>query len=391
MRTNNLAETQRMLELAATAWPAQPSYSVSVASVAALRGDATTLAAALVRLAKLEAGGELLDDTTIVRIALTDKDVENARLALQRALTTVGESRVHHQLVDSTDFPEGVAIDARTGSMYVTSIRHRTIIERTKDGKERDVLKRSLPNVGAMLAVRVDPDGKHLWATTAAHAAMTGYSPADSTIAALLHIRIADGQIIRRWDLGDNGQHIPGDVALAPDGDVFVSDSRSPLLYRLRRSTGKMETLMHPYFRSLQGLALTPDGRALYVADYSHGLLRVDLENGAVQRLEHHDSFTTVGLDGIALHGSSIVAVQNGMWPARIVQYQLDSSGLRVTSARTIDRQTRMADEPTNGVIVGNDFIYIANSQWEKYDAKGQRILSQPLTVPRLLILSLLP
>lgn len=391
VRRNDLAEAQHALQRAVVAWPTQPAYAAAVAGVSAHRGDRSVLVGALRQLVALEAGSALLADSAVLRVAAASPDVAAALARLRVALHDVATSRVELELQDSTVFPEGIAVHPTTGALYVTSIRHRTIVERTRDGRERDVLLRGTPGIGAILAVRADPDGQHLWATTAGHSAMTGYVAADSAIAALLRIRLSDGKIIRRWELGVDGLRQPGDIALLPGGDVLVSDSRSPTLYRLRRDRDQIQTLTHPLFRSLQGMAPTGDGATVFVADYSHGLLLVDGESGDVQRVGHADSISTLGLDGIVRHGNCIIAIQNGAQPLRVVRYELAPDGRRIVSAHTLDRQPALADEPTNGAVVGSDLLYIANSQWMKYDARGARVPGTRLERPRILRLPLTP
>jgi hypothetical protein len=67
------------------------------------------------------------------------------------------------------------------------------------------------------------------------------------------------------------------------------------------------------------------------------------------------------------------------------MRFQLDKSGERVVGAEILDRNWRLADEPTIGTLVGDDFVYVANSQWEKYTDDGRRKPGVPLTAPVLL------
>jgi hypothetical protein len=216
---------------------------------------------------------------------------------------------------------------------------------------------------------------------------MQGFLPADSTIAALVRIRISDGAIERRWNLDPARQHVLGDLTLGPRGDVFVTDSQDPVLYRLRPGSDSLESIRNPLFRSLQGLAATSDGRFLYVADYSHGLLRVDLGNASVIRIDEPPQATTLGIDGLALRGRSIIAIQNGVSPARVLRLDLDDDGGRIVRADVIDRNWRIAGEPTIGTLAGNDFVYVANSQGENYTDSGARRAAIPLRAPILLSL----
>jgi hypothetical protein len=132
-----------------------------------------------------------------------------------------------------------------------------------------------------------------------------------------------------------------------------------------------------------------PSGDVAYIADYAHGLLRVDLRTNAVTRLDDAPQSTSLGCDGIAWDRGAIVAVQNGVSPARITRFVLDDSGRRIVRADVLDRNSAVADEPTIGTIDGRSFVYVANSQWEKHDGVGRRVLARPLTRPVLLAVPL--
>jgi sugar lactone lactonase YvrE len=186
--------------------------------------------------------------------------------------------RIRATLPDSTFWPEGMDYDARTGRYYVASVRHGTIAEVTSGGSAREIIARHSLGIGSMLGVRVDPAGGVLWATTSGRPQLAGYQPADSAIAALLRVRISDGTVEQRWDLAPSPRgHTLGDLAVGPAGDVYVTDSNEPVLYRLRPGASALEPMTDSLFKSLQGLAPSADGRWLYLADYSRGLLRVDL------------------------------------------------------------------------------------------------------------------
>jgi sugar lactone lactonase YvrE len=181
------------------------------------------------------------------------------------------------------------------------------------------------------------------------------------------------------------GGHVLGDVALGPRGEVYVTDSNEPVLYRLRPGVDTLDRVRHPLFRGLQGMAVTPDGQFVYVADYAHGLLRMRVSDGTVIRLADAPGSTSLGCDGIALHRGAIIAVQNFVAPARIVRFALNAAGDSIMTARVLDQQPALAAEPTIGTMVGDRFVYVANSQWESHDAQGRRIPGEPHTGARLI------
>ncbi|PYP76886.1 MAG: hypothetical protein DMD35_17520 [Gemmatimonadetes bacterium] len=132
-------------------------------------------------------------------------------------------------------------------------------------------------------------------------------------------------------------------------------------------------------------MAPTSDGRFVYVADYSHGLLRVRVSDGSVVRIADAPGSTSLGCDGIVLHRGAIVAVQNGVAPARVVRFTLDAAGDSIVAVRVLDQQPALAPEPTIGTMVGNDFVYVATSQWETHDEAGHQLPGAPLPFARLI------
>ena len=389
IRAKDMNAAQREADRAASAWPAQPAYHWYRAVIAAGRRDTAALHSALANYASLGLGRALTDTTfDSYRKIPWFKDLAAKHDSFRQPLA---RSRTRLELGDSTLWPEGVDYDERHDRFYVTSVRHRTIVEVSRDGKERELWKRNTPGIAAVLGVRVDPRRDVIWASTSAVTQMSGFLPSDSNAASLLEVRISDGKILRRFDLSRTSGHVLGDVALGPDGDVFMSDSFDPVLYRLRPGADSLEAVRSPLFRSLQGIAPSPDGRTLYVADYSHGLLRVDLATGRATRVADAPGSTTVGLDGINWFDGSIIAIQNGVAPPRIVSLRLSTDGTRVERAEVIDQNIDVADEPTVGTIIPGtrEFVYVANSQWEKYNDDGTRKAAVALKRPLLLAVPL--
>jgi streptogramin lyase len=386
LRRNDLTAARFEAGRAASAWPTQPAYHWARVAIGLRLRDTATVLDALTRYAGLGLGRDLAGDSVLARLAslpvfrqvVARHEANRAPLARGRAIAI---------LPDSTFFPEGMDVDPRNGFFYVTSVRHRTIAELTPRGDYvRELLPRSGVGLGAMMAVRVDPQRGVLWATMSGIPQMAGFEPADSLVHGLLRIRLPEGEIDGRWDLPSTaGSHTLGDVAVGPHGDVFLTDSQDPVLYRLPADGGGLQPYRHPLFRSLQGIAPAPDAQSVFVADYSHGLLKVDKLSGEVIRLADAPGSTSLGCDGLAWHDGSLIAVQNGVVPPRVMRFELDSAWTRIVRAVVLDRNVPVADEPTNGTIIGDNYVYIANSQWEKYTGTGElrrgAVLRRPVVI----------
>ena len=356
---------------AASAWPTQPAYPWAQALLAAQAGDSVAALGALTRFLDLGLGRVITPASPLERFARWPPFAAALRRLRDQGLP-LARSRTAVSTTDSTFWPEGVDYEPASRSYFLAGVRHGTIAQVRADGSVRYLWPPDAPGTGAVLGVRVDTLRGILWATISGIPQRAGYLPADSAIAALLRIRVADGAIERRWDLPPvPGGHVLGDLAVGPDGDVYFTDSNQPVLYRLRPNGDTLEHISHPLFRSLQGLAPSPDGRDLYLTDYSHGLLRVRLATGTVTRVADAPGSTSLGCDGIAWDRGTIIAVQNGVTPARVIRFILDPTGDRIARLEVLDRNTPLAPEPTIGTVVGRRFVYVANGQWDEYDDDG--------------------
>lgn len=389
LRRHEWAPARPLVFRAFEAWPGQPAYAGAYAALAARLRDTSESLRALRRLAAM---GGTLD--------LAGEDFAGIRdapavAAAGRQLAANAEPMAGSTLaarLDQPDFyPEGIAADPAGDAWYLGSIRHRKVTRVRRDGSAEDVVIEAQDGLCAVLGVRIDPVRSRLWVTTAALPQMAGYAPADSGRSGVVAFDLATGRLVARFILPPTpGGHLLGDLAIAPNGDVYATDSQDPVIWRIRNGGSEVqEFLRHPGFRSLQGPAVHPSGRTMYVADWSHGVFVVDLNTRRVRLLAAPAGTTTLGIDGLAWHEGALIGVQNGMTPARVVRLALDPAGARITEVTVLDRQPELAPEPTIGTMANGRFYYIANSQWEQYDEAGRLKPGARLEGPRILELRL--
>ena len=357
---------------AQAAWPAQPAYTEALARLAARRSDDSVLHRALRTLAAQEAGGVVARDSAVRAAAQRTPGGAEAFAQLQRRLAPDERSQPRVISPDTTFFPEGMDVDPRTGDIYVTSLRHRMVYAVSPGGVVTPALRGDSATIAAPFGVALDASRDVLWITTAGVAHMSGYAPADSARAELVRVRRADGAITGRWALG-GGTGMPGELALSPRGDVLVSDAVLGRLYRLRANTAALDIVEHPLLRSPQGIAVDGRGRVAWVADWSHGLLRWDLETDSLAPVATPDDVTLLGIDGLRRAGTRLIGVQNGIAPPRIVEIELDESGSAVRAVRTLDRPSQLEGEPTVGAVWNARYVYVASSAWPFWTDAGRR------------------
>ncbi len=376
-------------ERAHAAWPMQWYYAYGWASLAAEAGEPSTTARALDDLAAIGAGPDLSTDSTLMAMGRENITVQTSlqRVAANRAPLVRSKAFVTFAAADSAFYPEGLARDSRTGRLFVAGVRsHKVAV--VAPGKPASTFA-STQTWGA-LAVAVDGPRGRLWVTSGALPQVGEVAAADTGRAAIECFNLKTGASRARYELPRVAEgHVPGDVCVAPNGDVYVTDSAHPAIYRVRSAapsgSAPEEWLADPALHSLQGQAFSADGRTLYVADYSHGIAAIDVAAKRVRWLEAPAGACVLGIDGMARAGNDLVAVQNGIAPARIVRLVLGGAPTRITALEVLDRNLTIADEPTMLVVDGARVIYVANSQWEKYDDAGVRKRGIVLTAPVLL------
>jgi sugar lactone lactonase YvrE len=285
---------------------------------------------------------------------------------------------------------EGIAHDARDDVFYVGSV-HRSKIFRITRGGTVSELAPELPGRWAPLGLRVDRKRGALWVAAAALPQTVGYNPSDSGRSAILRYDLKSGRLRARYDApADGTPHAIGDLIVTRGGDVYATDSRAPVIYRVPARGDSLERFVEsPLLLSGQGLALTPDERSLYVADYARGILRVDLAGRSVSLVEAADSVLALGIDGLYFQRGSLVGIQNGVSPHRVARFTLSPAGDRVVRAEVLERAHPRYDEPTLGVLVDGDLYYIANAQWERFGEDGRIAQPDALKSPAVLRLRL--
>jgi hypothetical protein len=377
------------------AWPMQWYYAYGSALMAAEAGEPTAAARALDDLAAIGVGMDTPPDSALAALAKSSLIVNEswAKVRANMAPLAASVPRIEFPKADSAFWPEGLAWDGKTKRFFLPSVRQHKVVAVGDDGVPHD-----FATTGALgaLAVATDVKRRRLWVTSAAIPQAGAIAPGDSGKAVIEAFDLDTGKSLTRIPFPPvrGFGHIPGDVCVAPGGEVFITDSEYPAIYRLSFGMVLVEWLTDPAFRSLQGQAISPDGNQLFVADYSTGIAAIDTATRGIWWLIPPAGVSILGIDGLAFGREELFGVQNGISPPRIVRMTLGREVprgpfSRIAQFTVLDRNVPLADEPTMGVLVGDYYTYVANSQWEKYDDSGARKEGTVLTPPRLLTVPL--
>lgn len=262
---------------------------------------------------------------------------------------------------------EGIAHDDVSGSFYFSTVHGRSILQRHPDGSVSVFVPRAADGVWGMLGIAVDAERRRLWAATAAMAEVPGVDSAERGRTGVVVYDLDRGTRLARLLLPAGDPQVLGDIALAPDGTAYLSDGLTGAFYRARLEDSSLAQVFPPgTFGSPQGIVPAGEG-TLYVADYSRGVFRVDPAAGTVQQLPSSSPETLLGIDGMAPASGGLVAIQNGIAPARVILLRLNAAGDAIRAVEVLESNHPTYQEPTQGVTVGDTLFYVANSQWPLY------------------------
>jgi sugar lactone lactonase YvrE len=255
----------------------------------------------------------------------------------------------------------------------------------------------------SVFALRVDPNRRVLWACTSAIEQTPELEEGRRGFAGVFEYDLTTRMLIKRYVLSNRrSNHLLGDMALSRSGLIYVTDSLDRAIYRLDGAAGTFERwLDSERFASPQGIVSSPDGKYLFMADYSHGIFRVRVDNREIHLLPYPENLVILGIDGLAWYDGYLIAIQNGVRPHRVIRLDLNRNQDRIGAWKVLEANHPGFDEPTLGVVVTGpgsresatgctgSFYYVANSHWGAFDRQGKLRENAELTVPLVLRLPL--
>lgn len=269
--------------------------------------------------------------------------------------------------LNSARVPEDIDYDPLTKSFFVSTVLGRQILQVDMAGRTK--VFAAAPDHWPMMALKVDSQRRLVWATEVAVDGFASVNKKDWGRSAVLRYDLRSGKLLQRIEIA--AKAALGDMALDSNGNAIVADGDHGGVYRINRRTSRIERIDGGDFISPQTPVVLADGRHILVPDYVRGIGILDLTTRRVAWIAAQGMHALSGIDGLYASGRILIATQNGGVPERVVRFTLDSAGTGIVSEDIIERGTATLGDPTHGVIVGDDFYYIADSGWNVLDDHG--------------------
>lgn len=280
-------------------------------------------------------------------------------------------------------YPEGIAWNPHAGAFLVSSLRGGQLGQVYPDGRYRQFSTgKGLITTSGML---VDTERNRVLVCNEDVGVSLHSAPGTrNRVAQVLEFNLDTGALQQTYDLSSlsRGPTLANDLALDPQGNIYVTDSFQPQIYKIDRATRQVSILVRaarlmpadapaaaqgtqPY---LNGIVYHPDGY-LIAADYTRGLLwKVTLDNTpAISEIRLPQRLK--GPDGLRLKtANELVIVQS--FPGEKGSMSGDVSLLVSTDGWASARIAAVATPPgldgPTGAALRDGEVWVVNSRYPK-------------------------
>jgi hypothetical protein len=223
---------------------------------------------------------------------------------------------IHHPAL----FPETIAYNPGRDSFLVGSFREGAVFEINAAGDAKLLVRDE--RLHSVLGIAIDPERNRLWAVNADLGA--SQRPSREGPKAVLAVGIYDlttGAALSYIDLTSlqPGPHLANGIALDATGNAYITDSFSPVIYKVDRDAHASVFLHDQRFVgdgiNLNGLVVHPDGYLLVIKKSDGSLFKVPLAHPA-QVSQVVMAKPIVGGDGLLLLDTRNLVIVANKTPA---------------------------------------------------------------------------
>ncbi len=361
--------------------PNHPTLSYNLAAAFALNNKKDEAIAALKHHLGMNASKDYMndDDFTSLRESESYKQIEAYVDSLN---TRIERSKLSLTLPQNEDHFESITHDPADNSFYLGSVNTRSVLKFQKGAFVKYLSERN--DLFAVMGLDIDKKRNVLWICSATLPQMNDYSDSLENLSSVFAIDLYTGNVLKKFMVNNATL---GDITSDGKGNAIASDSYRNKLYNFSLAGYQVFMELPKEIINLQGLALNK--KSLYVADYLTGLYEINLDDQLLTKLNNNGLYSDKGIDGLLYYKDNLIAFQNGTSPKRVFALGLDKS--KVTQVKTIDQSLAYKGEPTQGVIVNNELIFIANSAWNAYSKQGyEPELAEELAIRKLELVNFL-
>jgi hypothetical protein len=284
-----------------------------------------------------------------------------------------GEGKVAFELPKGDYLFDALGWDAKRKQFLVGSARAGTIQRADGAGKLTDFIVANADNgLWGVDALGVDDAHGKLYVASSAAPQYKGFDKDNAGKAGVFAFDLTSGKLVQKYILPQaDGVHRLSSLAVGKDGAVYAADGARREIYKLDGNALKL-LISNPRLTAITSLAISDDGKTLYLADFVMGIFGFDLTKSAAFEVAYNqEKLVLGGINDLHWYDGNLVAVEGGMVPRRVMRLKIADDGRSIVGVMPLDVSQPAFDDLGQGVVADDGLYFVANRQNALYDKNG--------------------
>lgn len=265
---------------------------------------------------------------------------------------------------DTELIPEGIAVHPHNGTLYLSSLHQHKIVAVNPKGQVQDLIPSGTEGFKLGLGMKIDAEGKTLWACTA-------YNDSTTHQTGLYQVDLKTGKVLQKFVRNEQQDCFLNDLVIDREGNIYMTDSYQSSVFRWDAQTATLSRwLQNEQLQWANGIALSANEQTLFVASGAHGIQKITMSTKEISPIAGK-STDFYFIDGLAWYRNSLIGVIG--WPQdqpkthRVLRFHLGPDQ-RLTRTDTLDMNNPRMDCPTTATVNGDQLYVLARTNLGLYN-----------------------
>jgi WD40 repeat protein len=278
---------------------------------------------------------------------------------------------------------ENIVFDANSQSFLMGSLRDGSVIKvNTSNGAITRLIpaaKGGVDGPWATLDLAVDEKNDVLWVASSAITQFGKMTKVTTGMAGIFKYKLSTGEFIKSYITPESKRpSLISRIHLTNQGKLYLLDIQNKEVLAWDSKTDKISlALSLKQFNDVRSLTTDETGNMLYLSDNERGIMVIDMKNQKTYAIENNEALNLIGITDLTFDDNGLIIIQSGFSPERIMRLELNQDKNAITNIFPIESANPAFDSPSYGVVVGEGFYYIANSQTPKTNMYGGLLKGQ--------------
>lgn len=277
---------------------------------------------------------------------------------------------------------ESLEYDKNSDSFLMGSLRDGSVIKIENNGKISRLIEAAPggpKGPWAALNLAVDEKNDILWVGSAAISQFGKVDKETGGMAGLFKYQLSTGKLLTSVLIPENKRpSFIRDMHLTDQGDLYFIDGIKNLVLKIEKDSDQIKVVFSTgKYQNLRTITSDDTGTILYLSDNEEGIIVLNLTNQDIYNFPNQEALNLTGISDMIFDDNSLVILQNGFKPERILRLKLNDSKFVIEHMFPIESGNPDFNGMTYATIVDEGIFYIANSQLPKTNLYGGLIPGQ--------------